>query len=209
MGNLESIALTAVAVLLPLGCCAWLLISRGRQLETRQRTEEIGFEKSVLNQYANVEPPEKTEATEAALEAVDRLVRTVQAPQPALAEGGEGAGWESGIEEDEFAEAAGPAGEPVATPGPLAEAVIARLETAGVLQNVEGPLHTSNPLIRGTVLRLRGGKMLAVQETPLLTDDPAQVMVLRLHEGVVTAGPGGEPLYVKRLQSLIGEMFSR
>lgn len=87
----------------------------------------------------------------------------------------------------------------------FARSVAARLNAAGIVQSSDGPLRTRNPEIVGTILCMRGNKKVAVIESGWKTPDPDLEMTLSLLDGVVIPGPGEEPIFVRKLQSFIGD----
>lgn len=91
---------------------------------------------------------------------------------------------------------------------PFAETVASRLEAARILDSVEGPLRVSNPSMEGTVLRLRSGVRLVVLERFREMETAGLEPVMRNYEAVIVPGPGGEPVALKRFQSLIAELMS-
>jgi len=87
----------------------------------------------------------------------------------------------------------------------FARKIATRLTAANMIEGVDGPLRSRNPEIIGTILCIRGNKKIAVIESGWKTPDPDLEMVLSLLDGVIIAGPGDEPLFVRRLQSYIGD----
>lgn len=83
--------------------------------------------------------------------------------------------------------------------------IATRLTAANMIEGMDGPLRSRNPEIVGTILCIRGNKKIAVIESGWKTPDPDLEMVLSLLDGVIIAGPGDEPLFVRRLQSYIGD----
>lgn len=93
--------------------------------------------------------------------------------------------------------------------GDFVSDISAKLNAAGLLEFSEGPLACPDPAITGAIIRLRGGQLIAVLDAPLPDDSTDAANLLRRFEAVVTPGPaGGEPLVIRRFQSLIGEMIS-
>ncbi len=94
-------------------------------------------------------------------------------------------------------------------PGDFVSDIFAKLNAASLLEYSEGPLVCADPTITGAVFRLRGGQLIAVLDASLPDDSTDAANLMRRFEAVVTPGPpGGEPLVIRRFQSLIGEMIS-
>lgn len=87
----------------------------------------------------------------------------------------------------------------------FARKIATRLSAANMIEGLDGPLRSRNPEIVGTILCMRGNKKIAVIESGWKSPDPDLEMVLSLLDGVIIAGPGDEPLFVRRLQSYIGD----
>ncbi len=93
-------------------------------------------------------------------------------------------------------------------PSTLGDSVASKLEVAGLIECVEGPVVSRSTKIVGTVLKLRGGKLLAVLEGSPPMSDPEFDLLFRRYDSVVFRGAGEEPLLLKRFQTLISDMIS-
>lgn len=95
----------------------------------------------------------------------------------------------------------------IGQPSPLASSVIEKLSVAGVFRSVEGPLRCANPEIRGTLISLKNGKRLGILDSAFDHSDPALEGLLRHLDGLIVAGPGGQPLFLKRFQDFLSDLM--
>lgn len=91
---------------------------------------------------------------------------------------------------------------------PMAYSVVSRLRAGNMLNSIEGPARTAREDLTATVLGLRSGKRIVVIESAISRDDPAIEGLLRFYDGLIAPGPGPDPIYIRRFDSFIGEMFT-
>jgi hypothetical protein len=190
LGQIIATAILLVSLGLLIGVPVWIM-RRASTLHSAQSAEEAAFERETMAAMRGVVPPASAPP-----------IRPSPAPAPALTP-----------EPAKPAQAAAPpspteSGGPGWAVSPLARSVMEKLEVAGATPSLEGPIRTANPAIHGSLITIKGNRRIGILDSPLDRDDPALGMLMRHVDALVVAGPEGEPLLVKRFQSLIGDLFS-
>lgn len=89
---------------------------------------------------------------------------------------------------------------------PLAVAIVGRLRATTFLDGIVGPFKSPDPDLIGTVIEVRGERVLILEKHPPANSEPLD-MILRQYSGVIAPGPGPDPVFIRRVESWLGDFY--
>lgn len=161
---------------------------RLRKLRAAQEAEALVFEHEVLRAIGGGRPPGEPTPPD--------KVAQAQGAEPSVGDVG-------GADRTPApADVSGAPGSPAAE-GCFSDGVIEKLRAAGLVTRVEGPIAG----FPGVGVELRDGTRLGILDQPLPVSAPEWEPLLRRFGGLITPGPGAEPVYIRRFQALINDLI--
>lgn len=88
----------------------------------------------------------------------------------------------------------------------FAASITAKLRQTTFMDGVIGPFQSPDPGLVGTVIEVSGERVLILESRMPERSEPLE-MILRQYGGVITPGPGGDPVFIRRFDSWLGDFY--